>query len=285
MTGGSNVHGTTAAGARARRGGGDARRRLRVLRAGEGSERTGGPVPWFCNPVAPNSVTGPGMGTVNFYAGLTARRSTTPPAGGRAQLRPGQGVRRAVPDPRRRRGRRVHAARSASSPAWAPTTAGASITPAMLADPNFDRDNPVIPGSNIDGVFDPTSPSSSSTTATPDAGAGRHVVLRAHRQRAAARRVPRQQRLVAPPPDAVLPPGHGPGVRRQHDATRRAPARAASTCTCTTTTCCTSGWSTTSSTTTTSTRRCTRASRAAGAIFDMNDPCHHSAMPMTAHAM
>ena len=27
--------------------------------------------PWYCNPVAPNSVTGPGMGTVNFYAGQT----------------------------------------------------------------------------------------------------------------------------------------------------------------------------------------------------------------------
>src|SRR5687767_3689110 len=27
--------------------------------------------PWFCNPTAPNSVTGLGMGTVNFYAGQT----------------------------------------------------------------------------------------------------------------------------------------------------------------------------------------------------------------------
>ncbi len=27
--------------------------------------------PWYCDPVAPNSVTGPGMGTVNFYAGQT----------------------------------------------------------------------------------------------------------------------------------------------------------------------------------------------------------------------
>ena len=28
-------------------------------------------MPWFCNPTAPNSVTGPGMGTVNWYAGVT----------------------------------------------------------------------------------------------------------------------------------------------------------------------------------------------------------------------
>src|SRR5688500_2926703 len=36
------------------------------------AQRTNGPVPWFCAPVAPNSVTGPGMGSVNWYAG-TAR--------------------------------------------------------------------------------------------------------------------------------------------------------------------------------------------------------------------
>ena len=35
------------------------------------AESNGEAKPWFCNPIAPNSVTGPGMGTVDFYAGQT----------------------------------------------------------------------------------------------------------------------------------------------------------------------------------------------------------------------
>lgn len=35
------------------------------------AERDGTPVPWFCNPTAFNTVNGPGMGTVDWYAGTT----------------------------------------------------------------------------------------------------------------------------------------------------------------------------------------------------------------------
>ncbi|MEM7142104.1 MAG: hypothetical protein AAF548_13860 [Actinomycetota bacterium] len=34
------------------------------------AEQNGDPVPWFCDPVAVNSVTGPGMGFTNWYAGV-----------------------------------------------------------------------------------------------------------------------------------------------------------------------------------------------------------------------
>ena len=64
--------------------------------------------PWFCNPTAPNSVTGPGMGTVNFYAGQT--RS---PLGWEdcrtlaAQMDLAKGYAEQYPTRGRRRGRRL----------------------------------------------------------------------------------------------------------------------------------------------------------------------------------
>ena len=58
-----------------------------------------------------------------------------------------------------------------------------SITPELLADPTFDRFNPIIPNSVIDDVFDPAEPEFLQYNGNgPTARAGGHVVLRAHRQ-------------------------------------------------------------------------------------------------------
>jgi hypothetical protein len=119
---------------------------------------TGAPVPWFCHPTNPNSVTGPGMGSVNWYAGVTrgplsheecelvatmfdvakayAKRFPTRGAAEAAGFRstfgfiPGMGTHHGL----------------------------GAITPEMLADPNFDRRDPIIPDSIIDDVFDPGVP-------------------------------------------------------------------------------------------------------------------------------
>ena len=122
------------------------------------AEKDGQPVPWFCNPVAPNSVTGPGMGSVDFYAGTSRGpldyQSCTDVAIGLDEAKayaedfPTLGA--------------AEAAGFRSTFAFIPgmgTHHGlGTFTPEMLADPNFDRTNPVIPDSIIDDVFDPNQP-------------------------------------------------------------------------------------------------------------------------------
>jgi hypothetical protein len=116
------------------------------------------PTPWFCNPTFPNSVTGPGMGTVNFYAGTSRGpldRATCKEvalqfdqAKAYAQQYPTLGA--------------AEAAGFRSTFAFIPgmgTHHGrGSITPELLADPAFNRQDPVIPNSIIDDVFDPAQP-------------------------------------------------------------------------------------------------------------------------------
>jgi hypothetical protein len=125
----------------------------------KGAADSGGPVPWFCNPVAPNSVTGPGMGTVDFYAGqsrqpldhqtcMTVARQFDQ-AKAYAELQPTLGG--------------AEAAGFISTFGFIGgmgTHHGlGALTPEMFADPNFDRDNPDMPaGSIIDDVFDPARP-------------------------------------------------------------------------------------------------------------------------------
>lgn len=123
------------------------------------AEKNGTPVPWFCDPVAPNSVTGPGMGTVNFYAGVTRApldyatckdmAVMFDEAKAYAEQYPTLGD--------------AEAAGFRSTFAFIPgmgTHHGlGSFTPEQINDPSFDRFNPVFPeGSIIDDVFDPTQP-------------------------------------------------------------------------------------------------------------------------------
>ncbi len=122
------------------------------------AQQAGGPVPWFCNPVAPNSVTGPGMGSVNWYAGTsrsaldyeTCKTVATSfdEAKAYAEQFPTLGS--------------AEAAGFRSTFAFIPgmgTHHGLeSISPELLQDPSFDRRNPVIPDSIIDETFDPSQP-------------------------------------------------------------------------------------------------------------------------------
>jgi hypothetical protein len=122
------------------------------------AKENGDPVPWFCDPVAPNSVTGPGMGSVNWYAGVTRQPLDYDTCEDMAiQLDEAKTYAEQYPTVAD-----AEAAGFISSFGFIPgmgTHHGVgTITPEMLADPNFDRSNPVIPDSMIDDVFDPTRP-------------------------------------------------------------------------------------------------------------------------------
>ena len=122
------------------------------------AKENGDPVPWFCDPVAPNSVTGPGMGSVNWYAGVTRQPLDYDACEDMAiQLDEAKTYAEQYPTVAD-----AEAAGFISSFGFIPgmgTHHGVgTITPEMLADPNFDRSNPVIPDSMIDDVFDPTRP-------------------------------------------------------------------------------------------------------------------------------
>lgn len=121
------------------------------------AERDNQTVPWFCNPTAFNSVTGPGMGSVNWYAGVVRAPlsySDCKVLGAQldlaqkyAQQYPTAGDAEAVgfrPSFNRIPGMGTHHGLDA-------------ITPELLADPNFNPLNPIIPGV-MDDVFDPARP-------------------------------------------------------------------------------------------------------------------------------
>lgn len=94
-------------------------------------------MPWFCNPTAFNSVTGPGMGSVNFYAAKAYAKQY--PTLGQAEAAGFRSTFGFIP------GMGTHHGKG-------------TFTPEMLADPNFDRQDPVIPDSIMDDVFDPARP-------------------------------------------------------------------------------------------------------------------------------
>jgi hypothetical protein len=114
-------------------------------------------VPWFCNPVAANSVTGPGMGTVNYYAGQTRAPldyDTCTKVAGMMDL--GKNYAEKYPT--------LGAAKAAGMrngfdfiPGMG-THTGFGMDPALLSDPSFDPQDPIFPGTNVDGVFDPATP-------------------------------------------------------------------------------------------------------------------------------
>jgi hypothetical protein len=118
----------------------------------------GAPAPWFCNPVAPNSVTGPGMGTTNWYAGTTR----APLAGATCQQNAFDfDVAKAYAEIYPTLGDAEAAGFLPSFP-YIPgmgTHHGlGTISPQLLASPTFDRFNPIIPGSIVDDVFNPRQP-------------------------------------------------------------------------------------------------------------------------------
>lgn len=115
-------------------------------------------VPWFCNPTNANSVTGPGMGSVDWYAGIT--RGPLPPevctrvalqldlAKAYAEQYPTLGD--AYANGFANTFNRINGMGTHTGKQW--------LTPADLADPSFDRFDPVVPDSVIDDVFQPTRP-------------------------------------------------------------------------------------------------------------------------------
>ena len=116
------------------------------------------PVPWFCNPTNPNSVTGPGMGPTDFYAGITRAplgyddcntvAAQFDVAKAYAEEYPTLGD--AEANGFRPTFRRINGMGTHHGINW--------LTPADLADPAFDRFDPVVPNSAIDGKFNPGRP-------------------------------------------------------------------------------------------------------------------------------
>jgi len=119
----------------------------------------GEPVPWFCNPTAPNSVNGPGMGTINWYAGVDREPLGYEDCGRVAtMLDKAKAYAQQYPTLAD-----AEAAGMRSTFAFLPgmgTHHGADpITPAQLVDPGFDPHDPVPDAVGImDGVFDPATP-------------------------------------------------------------------------------------------------------------------------------
>lgn len=122
------------------------------------AKENGDPVPWFCDPVAPNSVTGPGMGSVNFYAGVTRAPldyNTCNSVAAKFDLAKEYALQYPTLGEAEAAGFR---STFGFIPGMGTHHGRGSITPEMLADPDFDRFDPVIPDSIIDDEFDPAQP-------------------------------------------------------------------------------------------------------------------------------
>ena len=114
-------------------------------------------VPWFCNPIAQGSVTGPGMGSVNYYAGVT-RRPLSYAQCDQVALMIDQGKAYATQFPTLGAAKAAGMRNGFDFIAGMGTHTGFGFDPAMLSSPSFDPQNPVFPGTNVDDVFDPTQP-------------------------------------------------------------------------------------------------------------------------------
>jgi hypothetical protein len=117
----------------------------------------GDPVPWFCNPVAANSVTGPGMGTVNYYAG-TSRAPLSRADCKSVATSFDQAKQYAEQWPTLGDAKAAGMRNGFDFIAGMGTHTGFGVSPALLADPSFNPQDPIIPGSNMDGVFNPAQP-------------------------------------------------------------------------------------------------------------------------------
>jgi hypothetical protein len=117
----------------------------------------GTPVPWFCNPIAENSVTGPGMGTTNYYAGVTRAPLSYDDC---KKVGPSFDLAKAYAKQYPTLGA-AKAAGMRNGFDFIPgmgTHTGFGMSPALLADPSFNPQDPIFPNSNMDGVFDPAVP-------------------------------------------------------------------------------------------------------------------------------
>jgi hypothetical protein len=119
----------------------------------------GDPLPWWCNPTEEIPVTeGPAAGTIDWYAGTHKSPLTWDQC---HQLS-------ASFDAARDWALQWPTAGAAEADGWARITpfipgmgthhVRGGVTPAMLADPSFDRLNPILDAVGLDGVFDPTRP-------------------------------------------------------------------------------------------------------------------------------
>jgi hypothetical protein len=127
---------------------------LQAYQAAEG----GAPAPWFCDPVAENSVTGPGMGTTDWYAGITRgalEPETCKKVGAQFDLAKAYAEQYPTLADAEAAG---FIASFGFIPGMGTHHGRGAISPELLADPDFDRFDPVIPGSIMDGVFDPAQP-------------------------------------------------------------------------------------------------------------------------------
>jgi hypothetical protein len=129
-----------------------------------------GATPWYCAPRAYNSVTGPGMGTVDFYAGRL-RKDLRPAQCAQLEGYVAQAKAFAQQYPTRA---------SAEAAGWTVSFEYFSgmgthhgkgmFTEAQLNSPSFDRHDPILPGT---ATFDPTQPN---TLQYDDDGPGAELV-------------------------------------------------------------------------------------------------------------
>jgi hypothetical protein len=119
----------------------------------------GDPLPWWCNPTEEIPVTeGPAAGTIDWYAG-THKQPLTWDQCHQLSAQLDEAIDWALQWP---------TAGAAEADGWARITpfipgmgthhVRGGVTPAMLADPSFDRLNPILDAVGLDGVFDPTRP-------------------------------------------------------------------------------------------------------------------------------
>jgi hypothetical protein len=123
------------------------------------AQQHGGPVPWWCTASEEIPVTdGPAAGTVDWYAGT----HKGPLSWNDCKKMSG------LFDVARAYALQWPTAADATAAGWRMATPYVSgmgthhvlggITPAMLADPSFDRNNPILDDAGLDDVFDPTRP-------------------------------------------------------------------------------------------------------------------------------
>jgi hypothetical protein len=114
--------------------------------------------PWFCNPTAPNSVTGLGMGTVDFYAGQTRSELSWEDCRTLgAQMDLAKAFAEQYPTVADAEAAGFY--RSFNFYTGMGTHHGAfgAVTPAILTDPSFNRFDPILPG-KMDGTFNAGEP-------------------------------------------------------------------------------------------------------------------------------
>ena len=122
-------------------------------------KKNGGPVPWWCHPTEEIPVTaGPAAGTVDWYAGTHKAPLTWTQC---LALSDQLDVAKAYAEQWPTRGAAEAAGfREATGYVGGMGThhIKSGITPAMLASPSFDKNNPILDAAGLDATFDPARP-------------------------------------------------------------------------------------------------------------------------------